>query len=72
MFIPGYILRIRTNSQIYQFGLNSGAFWKGELPFPVRRERIRLKYSPFSILIRLLWLARSHGLLHLEDLQVTV
>jgi hypothetical protein len=57
MFIPGYVLRVRTNSQIYQFGLNPGAFWKGDLPFPVQRERIRLKYSPFSILVRLLWLA---------------
>ncbi|MBX7245511.1 MAG: hypothetical protein K1X53_08425 [Candidatus Sumerlaeaceae bacterium] len=57
MFIPCYVLRIRTGSQIYQFGLNPGSYWKGELPFPVRRERMALRYSPFSIVVRLLLLA---------------
>ena len=56
MFIPCYVLRVRTDSQIYQFGLNPGAYWKGDLPFPVRRERMRLRYSPFSIVVRLVLL----------------
>ncbi|MGK7910719.1 MAG: hypothetical protein AB4050_04435 [Synechococcus sp.] len=57
MFIPGYVLRVRTDSKIYQFGLNANRFWKGELPFPVQREQLRLRYSRFSIAVRLAWVA---------------
>jgi hypothetical protein len=50
--LPGYILKVDTGAAIYQFGLNGwGRFWKGELPFPVRRERGKLGASPFSIAI---------------------
>lgn len=52
-FIPGYVLRVRTDDRTYQFGLNPGRFWRGELPFPVSRERGRLAYSPFSLIVRL-------------------
>ena len=38
--------------KIYQFGLNPNHFWKGELPFPVQREQLRLRYSRFSIAVR--------------------
>jgi hypothetical protein len=53
MFIPCYILKVRTDSEAYQFGLNGNKFWRGELPFAVVRERGRLKYSVFSILARI-------------------
>jgi hypothetical protein len=53
MFIPGYVLCVKAGGTIYQFGLNTGQFWRGELPFPVRREAARLRYSWFSILVRL-------------------
>jgi len=51
-FIPCYVLKVRTNDSTYQFGLNPGKFWSGELPFEVERQKGRLKYSAFSIAIR--------------------
>ena len=52
MLIPCYILRVRTADRTYQFGLNPGRYWSSELPFPVRREKARLGYSPFSVALR--------------------
>ena len=53
--IPGYILTVETENGTYHFGLNGrGRFWKGELPFAARRERGRLGFSWFSIVIRLI------------------
>lgn len=54
MWIPCYILKIQTADACYQFGLNGGKFWAGELPFPVTREAGRLQYSTFSIVLRVL------------------
>jgi len=51
--IPGYILRVRTDRTIYQFGLNWGRFWKGDLPFFVTREKTTLAYSPYSLAVRI-------------------
>lgn len=59
MFIPGYVLRLKVGATIYQFGLDAGRFWRGELPFPVRREIARLGFSWFSILVRLAALAAA-------------
>lgn len=53
MFIPCYVLRVRTNNRIYQFGLNPGKYWASELPFPVRRESAKLAFSWFSLVIRM-------------------
>jgi hypothetical protein len=50
--IPGYVLAVRTDRDTYHFGLNGWGFWNGELPFPVVRQRVRLKVSPFSIVAR--------------------
>jgi hypothetical protein len=33
---PGYVLRVKSGNQIYQFGLNPGRFWRGDLPFETR------------------------------------
>ena len=55
--IPGYVLRVDTDSKTYHFGLNGGRYWKGELPFPVRREKVKLRYSAFSIAARCLLIA---------------
>ena len=52
-FIPCYVLKVRTADTTYQFGLNSNAYWRGELPFPVDRQKGRLKYSVASLAIRL-------------------
>ena len=57
MFIPCYILKIKTGDSAYQFGLNGNKFWATELPFPVVREKGRLKYSKFSIAVRVILVA---------------
>lgn len=60
-FIPYYVLCIKSKGITYQFGLNPGAFWSGTLPFPVKREKVRVGHSVFSIAIRivlLLWIVR--------------
>lgn len=49
---PGFLLRIKCSGTVYQFGVNWNVFWKKDLPFPVTRERGKLKYSAFSIVIR--------------------
>ncbi len=55
--IPGYVLTVTTPEKTYHFGLNGwGKFWNGELPFPVRREQGQLKFSGFSIALRILLL----------------
>jgi hypothetical protein len=38
MLIPCYILKIRTEFESYQFGLNGNKFWHGNLPFAVVRK----------------------------------
>lgn len=50
--LPGFLLRVKSGSTIYQFGLNWNPFWKKELPFPVAREKGKVKYSAFSIMVR--------------------
>jgi len=68
--IPGYVLAVRTDAAIYHFGLNGWGYWKNELPFPVRREKTRLRISPISLIARLIligylvylawqWIARN-------------
>jgi hypothetical protein len=49
---PGYVLRIETEDKTYHFGLNPSAYWKNELPFSIERQKGRLKFSLFSIIIR--------------------
>ncbi|MEM8810547.1 MAG: hypothetical protein AAGF01_31435 [Cyanobacteria bacterium P01_G01_bin.38] len=57
MLISGYVLRIKAQGQIYQFGLNPGRFWASDLPFPVERRSARLKLSWFSLTVRIVALA---------------
>ena len=53
--IPGYILTIETSDRTYHFGLNGwGAFWHGDLPFEATKEKGKLSFSWFSIVVRLL------------------
>ena len=51
--IPCFILKARTADNTFQFGLNGNKFWKGDLPFQVKRTKGRLKYSVFSICLRI-------------------
>ncbi len=51
--LPGYILTVEANDKTYHFGLNGwGGFWKGQLPFEVKREKGKLQFSWFSIAVR--------------------
>ena len=52
MFIPFKLLAVRTQDTIYQFGFNPWCGIAPHLPFECERERIRLRYSPFSIVVR--------------------
>lgn len=56
-FIPGYVLRVRSGRTIHDFCVNWGRFWKGELPFPVRRMKAKVRYSWSSIALRAALLA---------------
>jgi hypothetical protein len=51
-FIPVYILAVTTAEGTWQFGLNPWAKIASHLPFAFRRERVRLRYSAFSIAVR--------------------
>ena len=57
MLIPGYVLKIKHQGTIYQFGLNHNRFWEKDLPFPVERGTMTLKISRFSMIIRAISLA---------------
>ncbi len=52
--IPAYVLAVRTDTQTYHFGLNGWGYWKGVLPFPVKRTQARLRMSLFSFLVRVM------------------
>lgn len=56
-FIPCYVLKVRTADTTYQFGLNPGKFWGGDLPFQVERQKGKLKHSSYSIVIRVVLVA---------------
>ena len=56
-FIPVHILAVTIDGGTYQFGLNPWTNIGGHLPFPFRRERVRLRYSAFSIAVRVALIA---------------
>jgi hypothetical protein len=51
-FIPVYILAVTAPDGTYQFGFNPWTKIGNHLPFPYRRERVRLQYSTFSSVVR--------------------
>lgn len=60
LFTNAYVLLVKSKGQIYQFGLNPGRFWKGDLPFPAKREKIHNRYCNIVNIIRFIifgWLA---------------
>jgi hypothetical protein len=69
LLFPGYVLKVTTQNKTYQFGLNPGGFWKGELPFPVRRTSRSRGQTLFVYTVRTVvmvvlayWLwAKYHG-----------
>ncbi|MFO0898059.1 MAG: hypothetical protein U0836_11605 [Pirellulales bacterium] len=57
--LPGFVLVVKSKGTIYQFGLNYGKFWKGELPFAVDRASGQMGCSWGSILLRVLLVAAA-------------
>jgi hypothetical protein len=57
IFLPGHVLLVRTRKRSYKFGLNLGRFWKGELPFEVKRGGYRFRRSWTLIAVRIATLA---------------
>lgn len=55
LLIPGYILRVRSRGTTYGFSLSDGAFWRGDLPFPVAREKGKITNSWSILLLRFAW-----------------
>lgn len=56
-FIPVFVLSVETSKQTYQFGFNPWARVDAYLPFEFQREKVRLRYSAFSMGIRIALLA---------------
>jgi hypothetical protein len=52
MFIPVQVLLVVTEQSRFQFGFNPWASPFKYLALDMRQENIRLKYSPFSIVVR--------------------
>lgn len=50
--VPVHILAVSTERGDWQFGFNPWANVAPHLPFPFRKERVRLRYSAFSIALR--------------------
>jgi len=51
----GQVLKIQTtDDKNYQFGMQSNPEWKNQQRFPLTVETGKIKYSPFSIIVRLI------------------
>jgi len=38
LWTKSYLLRLRAKDAQYEFGISPSKFWKGEIPFPIKRE----------------------------------
>jgi hypothetical protein len=56
-FVPVYVLSLTTQQKTWQFGFNPWVRIGSHLPFPVKRERVHIRYSVFSLAVRALLLA---------------
>ena len=52
--IGGYVLRVATADRTFQFGMNPWALRGKALPFPHQQEETRVRYSLFSIVVRII------------------
>jgi len=52
-FIPVFVLRLSTEDATYQFGFNPWCRVASHLPFEVERQRVKMRYSPFSLALRI-------------------
>ena len=53
----GRVLVVATPDRTYQFGLNPWCRIEQHLPFGITKERLKLRYSRFSVLLRVAVLA---------------
>jgi len=56
-FIPIVVLQIATADRTFQFGFNPWADPVSRLPVDVKKEKVRLKYSTYSLAVRLVLVA---------------
>ena len=45
LFVPAAMLVLTTGSRTWRFGFRPATFWRGELPFAVRRVRGRVRLA---------------------------
>lgn len=50
--MPAYVLSVRTDANVYHFGLRAEPYWDTSLPFPVTRSQAKLRLSAVSVLGR--------------------
>lgn len=51
------VLELQTKTLTYQFGFNPWVAVESHLPFPFSGEKVRLKHSIFSLVVRLVLIA---------------
>ena len=55
LFGDGMVLKIQTKDNInYQFGMQLNPEWTEQQILPLNLEKTKIKYSPFSIIVRLI------------------
>ena len=66
--IPVFVLQLSTEDVSYQFGFNPWCRVANHLPFDVDRQRVKMRYSPFSLALRIVvglllayWLLQRFG-----------
>jgi len=62
MFIPGSVLTFKYENVIYQFGFNPWVKPEEFIP-SASIKKMKMKYSKFSILLRITWIAALVGYL---------
>jgi len=54
LFLPVSVLQIKTANQIYQFGFYPWANPMKHVTFDYAEEKVKLRHSPFSVMLRLI------------------
>ena len=57
LLVTGYVLKVATSEAHYQFGFQYNPAWEQQEHLPVEVKKGKIKYSVFSIIVRLILLA---------------
>ena len=57
LWTKAYVLVVCTDETTYQFGLNPGSFWSGDLPFAVKRRQGGLFWTLFNVVRTIIYAA---------------